>query len=237
MHDARYLHIPVVDIEDRVVGLVGVMDVITSLMTGGGSEIFWSTGMDDDMSDTTSVASSRFVKDIEIRPPQPVADNTSRFGVDSRAGFSDFEQEMFIYKITDQSGNNYRVRTSAAVFDTFRVDVSKKLKATPQQVTLQYQDDEGDAIMIESNESLIEAVEFARVKGMTTLRLLAEIASSSVSGGVAKISGNTKEVAAKTSFDSLYLYAGAGIAVFSLLVGAFFATKNRSSSASPTGEN
>lgn len=44
-------------------------------------------------------------------------------------------------------------------------------------MSLQYQDEDGDAILIESDEALVEAVEYARTNGLQALKLSTSTAS------------------------------------------------------------
>ena len=59
MHDGRFLHLPVVEANGDMVGIVDVMDIVNSLMTGEAGRLFWeqAASYDDDCSETSSLHS------------------------------------------------------------------------------------------------------------------------------------------------------------------------------------
>jgi CBS domain-containing protein len=59
MHNNKYLHLPVVEEDGTVLGLVDVVEIMTSVGGSGGWRSFFSNTMQDDQSDTGSVRSRR----------------------------------------------------------------------------------------------------------------------------------------------------------------------------------
>jgi CBS domain-containing protein len=220
MHENKYLHIPVLGFDGAVAGVVDVMDIINNLMSGDSAEAFWSTAVDDDVSDTQSQMSH---VTVNTKPPTPrLHINTKSVSGESQLTFS--EGEMFVYKVTDASGNNYRVRASAENFKTFCDEVCKKINADPASVVLKYTDEDGDVILIESTESLAEAVDSARAKGV--LKLLA-----SAKGGKSLATATIKPAAVampvvvgeKKPVDQSMVFLAGGLGVVALLAAVGFA--------------
>ena len=58
MHEKRYLHLPVVESDGTVAGMIDVMDVICSLMNGDMAELFWGSDENDKDDETLSQTSS-----------------------------------------------------------------------------------------------------------------------------------------------------------------------------------
>jgi hypothetical protein len=85
----------------------------------------------------------------------------------------------FAFKVTDKEGNTHRIRSSADSLFLLKMAVGEKLNVLSSSLIVRYLDDEKDAVIISSDSSLRDAVEYARSAGMPALRLTITVAPSS----------------------------------------------------------
>jgi signal-transduction protein with cAMP-binding, CBS, and nucleotidyltransferase domain len=231
MHENKYLNIPVLGFDGAIAGVVDVMDIVNNLMSGSSAEAFWSTACDDDVSDTVSQF-SHVTANTKLSPSPRAPGNTKSVSGESALTFS--EGDMFVYKVTDAAGDNYRVRASAENFKTFCDEVCKKISADPANVVLKYTDDDGDVILIESTESLAEAVDNARTTGKVVLKLLASAKGGKSLAAATLAPTETKQDSVDkkpANQNMVFLAAGLGTVALLAAVGiAVMSSKSASSS-------
>ncbi|KAJ8598353.1 hypothetical protein CTAYLR_003014 [Chrysophaeum taylorii] len=150
MHDRRYLHLPVVDDDHQVLGVVDVMELVYATMGADDGHDGWSTLLaaaadDDQRSEISSVR-----------------------GDEALAPFD----SIFTYKITDDAGHLHRVQASDEHFDELREAIKIRLDCD-SDLEITYQDDDGDALILRDDTSLVDAVSHARSSGLGFLKLLA----------------------------------------------------------------
>jgi CBS domain-containing protein len=255
MHDHKYLHLPVRDDDGEVLGLVDVMELLCS--TAGG-EKGWrdffncamdSKGGDDDKSDVSSIRSSvRDRRDTVAESPEPlkakyIADDSSDvFSVGDNfklndVSYSDTNAE-FTYKVTDHEGNTHRIKTSCVSVEVFKVAIAEKMNVPKDGILIKYVDDEKDEILITTDGSLKDAVEFARSNGLTLLKLttakapvkavtFGAVASAATSLliGSSDASGNKEHGMSKMK-KNVIIGGGIAAAIGVLAIG-FFATRKK----------
>jgi CBS domain-containing protein len=216
MHDHKYLHLPVRDDDGSVVGLVDVMELLCNTAGGDGEggtgwrDFFRGAmdarGDDDTASEASSIrsAGSRRTSQ-EKRKPKGYQDddNSDIYPVDMRSamsfdarGFetgSMYQQKSshFIFKVTDSEGHVHRIKSSSESMEALKIAVGDKLKVHPDRIVLKYLDDESDEVILSTDSSLKEAVEFARGASMTALKLTAY--EVSVENGATPITPNGKQ--------------------------------------------
>jgi signal-transduction protein with cAMP-binding, CBS, and nucleotidyltransferase domain len=78
MHDHKYLHLPVVEDDGAVLGLVDVIEIMCSAGGSGGWRAFFGNSMGDDDSDTSSLKSGRSARRSTMKPQRTVPNSTSK---------------------------------------------------------------------------------------------------------------------------------------------------------------
>ena len=106
------------------------------------------------------------------------------------------QQSSFVFKVTCGEGHVHRIKSAVDALMPLTLQVAEKLQlfsagagaaGTPDlnkglaaAVSLFYRDDDDDEIMIGSDSSLVEAVDFARSAGLKTLKLRAVVDSKAL---------------------------------------------------------
>lgn len=202
MHDNKYLHLPVVEADGSVVGIVDVMELVYETMGGGNdggdgwSTLLQAAAADEDRSDTLSVNSLARDQRGEFRALSPF-------------------ESLFTYKITQETtGHVHRVQASDEHFDLLLGAVKTKLG--DGDFALTYQDEDGDAIVLTDDQSLAEAVAQARSCGQNALKITCAVVnetSPSTNGAAPPTSPSTNS----TLIVSLTLTALVAVVVISSL--------------------
>jgi len=218
MHDHKFLHLPVREEDGTVLGLVDVMELVCNTAGGNGKgwRDFFSGAMsaknDRDVSDTSSQRSNgssvkRSVAGTKSRAPiraayydddksdvfsvgisRPLGGSPSRFGgYDAEPKYHD----EFIYKVTDAAGNTHRIKASAESVESLKAAVADKLGVSTDGLTIKYVDDDKDEVVISTDASVKEAVEFARSSALTALKLTATVPSALALGASSLLKGFT----------------------------------------------
>ena len=74
-------------------------------------------------------------------------------------------------QVVDKDGNTHRIRSSADSLFLLKMAVGEKLNVLSSSLIIRYVDEEKDEVIISSDSSLRDAVEYARTAGMQALRL------------------------------------------------------------------
>lgn len=245
MHDNRFLTLPCCDDDGAVVGLVDVMDVAYAI--GGAEQwraLFDAALEMDDVSDMISVtksttpskmcASSSQAK-IHAFPPLPsnipstlefehgdndeFDENTLNdtiLRMETGSLFSD--GNVFVFKIVDNEGHTHRVRSEPKLFN-LRNAIADKLNRGKQGkgYRFKYMDEEGDAVLVTSDDDLVDAVTIARAANASGSKLVIKLLVEE---------GKSSELA--TGFESPLMMTGIGITIAAVAAVAVVLMKPRS---------
>ncbi|GMH75758.1 hypothetical protein TrLO_g2657, partial [Triparma laevis f. longispina] len=208
MHDNKFLNLPVVEEDGTVVGLVDVMDLISSV--GGAAEwrSIFSSAMeaDDDESETRSihsmgstVRSSHRPPPSQIHLPKHMSSRMSNYDrLPSSPGASEIShmaraaEAEFVFKIVDGEGNTHRIKSKSDDIGSLLKSVAVKMGGCVDaaDLKLKFTDDEGDVVLISDGEGLKEAVELARNAGSAALKLSVEGGRGGSGGGAGGLAGD-----------------------------------------------
>ncbi|CAM9852718.1 unnamed protein product, partial [Ectocarpus fasciculatus] len=178
MHDQKYLHLPVRDDDGTVLGVVDVMELVTSTAGGesGGKgwRDFFHGGMQvDGASDDSSVKSS--IKRPEREGKKHNGDDHSEILSNAVSGMDYMGRHIpaeFAFKITDKEGHNHRIKSPVNALDVLLSQISDVLKISADVIVLKYLDDDKDEIVISSDASLKDAVETSVGSGLSAVKLI-----------------------------------------------------------------
>ena len=150
----------------------------------------------DDLSETASTISAVSDRLLKTNKPAPIRakylteassdvfslslDNKPNPAANAQFKYSSYESAEdaaatrpaeFDFKVTDCSGLLHKIRCSSSSLNTLRGVVASKLAVAAEQLLLKYIDEEGDDVLIGSDSSLVDAVDFARHSGATSLKV------------------------------------------------------------------
>jgi len=203
MHDNRFLTLPVCEEDGSVTGIVDVMDLIHAC---GGADHWRSIfevalQVDDTTMATESVVTPikselptiRVAKDTPMVSSQAIPANIPST-LEFQKGNLDFDETTLkldsasaeggytgyaTFKVQDPDGHTHRIRSSTRIA-ALRKSLAAKLKGRAyceKNLSLKYFDEEGDAILISTDEDLVEAVNLARTTSRESkfiVKLIAE---------------------------------------------------------------
>ena len=203
MHDQKFLHLPVRDESTGlVIGLVDVMELVCSTAGGEGGKgwrDFFSGAMaaggEGSQSGSESGQSevSRRLGTSSKLVKQEYEDTSDIYPLESnkqvqRSGYAhNFETGSvsyaaeFSFKVTDSAGNVHRLKSSADSLHQLKIAVAGKLNVLSSALVLRYIDDDKDDVVLSSDGSLKDAVDFAKQAGMSALKLTAAVSTLMVS--------------------------------------------------------
>jgi signal-transduction protein with cAMP-binding, CBS, and nucleotidyltransferase domain len=211
MHDNKFLTLPVCEDDGSVVGLVDVMDVIHACGDADHWRSLFEAAMEaEDGSDMQSAATPGLKKSravmtagkgarsldphldipgnipstLEFQPgaedfDDPTLNDTLRFD-----GASLLPDDIVVFKIVDHQGHTHRLRSEARIANLRNAFADKTNMAgtDAKSIRFKFVDEEGDAILVSSDEDLLEAIHLARnatPNGNLVVKLLAEPARAS----------------------------------------------------------
>ena len=168
------------------------------------------TGNDRDVSDTSSQRSVESARRSVVAKKQPLRaayahyddDKSDVFSVGvsrqhggSPSRFGGFDTEIkfhdeFVYKVTDSTGNTHRIKASAESIEHLSIAVAEKIGApSTDGLIIKYVDDDKDEVVISTDASVKEAVEFARSSGLSALKITATFPSGLAFGASSLLKG------------------------------------------------
>jgi len=190
MHDNKFLSLPVCEEDGSVVGFVDVMDLIhacggaehwrsifeAALQIDDGSSAYESTATPPIKNELTTIKISKNAPMVSSPPKIPPNipstlefhkgsndfDETTlndTFRMDTGSFLSDVNAVTF--KIVDPDGHTHRIRSDLKI-RSLREILDEKLKGRAKNLTLKFFDEEGDAILISTDDDLVEAVNLAK---------------------------------------------------------------------------
>eukprot|EP00299_Pterocystis_sp_00344_P008965 c3616_g1_i1.p1 GENE.c3616_g1_i1~~c3616_g1_i1.p1 ORF type:complete len:351 (+),score=85.95 c3616_g1_i1:672-1724(+) len=167
MHQKRFLHLPVVDAREQVLGLVDVLQLTLNVVDPEGeseSQSAWPSMFqlaipDDDVlstGDQSEIGESASVVASTLLGPVP-------------------DQSVFQFKIrSPDEHTTYRITSAVDSISALHEAIASKMKIPTSDLSkyiLTYTDDEADTIAIDDDSDLKTAVEFARSNEWACLAL------------------------------------------------------------------
>mmetsp|Transcript_2111 Transcript_2111/g.4695 ORF Transcript_2111/g.4695 Transcript_2111/m.4695 type:complete len:2680 (-) Transcript_2111:336-8375(-) len=196
MHDNKFLTLPVCEDDGRVVGLVDVMDCVYASGGAEGWKSLFDSALDQD--DQTSVFSAE--EDASQKRPVVMVTshpNNIPLHVEVGNGAGDNEsmgeslthanptmsapgspvprkkslEGLVAYKIVDSAGHTYVIRAERTIESITNALEGKVSNLDPSATIFKYFDDEGDEILIKSDECVEEAVRTSTQAGNKSVKL------------------------------------------------------------------
>lgn len=192
MHDNRFLTLPVCEENGRVVGLVDVMDCVYASGGAEGWKSLFSSALDED--DVSSVFSAD--DDAIKRPVVMVTSHPNNIplhvnvGEETGENFSVGESltqgnlastmgsptkssrvDLVVYKIVDSDGNTYVIRAGKTIQSIIKALEGKVSDFEPSTTIFKYEDEDGDEILVKSDECVEEAVSASSTSGNKNVKL------------------------------------------------------------------
>ena len=195
MHDNKFLTLPVCEDDGRVVGLVDVMDCVYASGGADGWKSLFDSALDKD--DISSVYSA---EESQKRPPVMVTSHPNNIPLHVNVGdglsgdqcsigesltlhnptiacespkpnrLAAFE-ELVAYKVVDGAGQTYVIR-AAKTLDSILQALEGKVHSLDSCTTVfKYVDDEGDEVLIKSDDCVEEAVRSSVQSGNKNVKL------------------------------------------------------------------
>jgi CBS domain-containing protein len=208
MHDNRYLHLPVVDENGQMAGLVDVLQVSFAMLNQMSSiqgdsstpegqgpvwNRFWESTFARD--DTGSEISASDVRSGFVPPPSEtgyasgsVMSSTTRLGSPVAAlGAVDEVGSEFTFKFQESSGQVHRFASSSRSFAELYSKIVEKIGGLEpgSDIMLSYCDEEGDQVLLLKDEDIVEAVQMAHRNQWALIRLSLTVSSKNQKNGTA----------------------------------------------------
>lgn len=194
MHSSSQLFLPVVTKNNEIFGMADVLCLTYSQFGGESSDdiksgdwkSFWRTALslqDAQDDETTSIGtiedferSYRASNDIEVGESASVVSGAQTATTLSAFGGSG----KFLFKVKDRQGHIHRIRSRYDKLQHLVKEVRSKMSLSPNaHVRLKYEDDDGDVIVITTDESLMEAITMAKNAGWKRLVLIVDVLKDS----------------------------------------------------------
>ena len=219
MHDNRFLTLPVCEDDGRVVGLVDVMDCVYASGGSQGWKSLFNSALDQDddssrisAEDSVSLVLPRVMVTahpnniplhVEVGKNASGDDVTSvgesltqanptmsAPGSPEPSRKSSTRECQVAYKVVDQSGHTYIIRAEKTIVSISNALKGKISSLDPNATLFKYIDEEGDEILIKSDECLEEAVKSSLHAGNKSVKLsMISIAKSNANGAIIAASG------------------------------------------------
>ena len=193
MHDNRFLTLPVCEENGQVVGLVDVMDCVYASGGAEGWKSLFSSALDED--DVSSVFSAD-ADDTGKRPLVMVRSHPNNIpshvnvGEETGENFSVGESltqgnlastmgsptkssrlDLVAYKIVDSDGNTYVIRAGKTIQSIVKALEGKVSDFEPSTTIFKYEDEDGDEILVKSDECVEEAARASSTAGNKNVKL------------------------------------------------------------------
>ncbi|EJK66050.1 hypothetical protein THAOC_13058, partial [Thalassiosira oceanica] len=193
MHDNRFLTLPVCEENGQVVGLVDVMDCVYASGGAEGWKSLFSSALDED--DVSSVFSADD-DDTRKRPVVMVRSHPNNIpshvnvGEETGENFSVGESltqgnlastmgspkssrlDLVAYKIVDSDGNTYVIRAGKTIQSIIKALEGKVSDFEPSTTIFKYEDEDGDEILVKSDECVEEAARASSTAGNKNVKLM-----------------------------------------------------------------
>jgi len=175
MHDGKFLHIPVLDGDGRVVACLDVLQLThaaISMFEGG-------PGTANDVANT--MMQKFWNSALALEPPDEDFDSHSELSLVTPSEAGDGRSSMyppavgnsFVFKLRDQNGRMHRFTCGYESLDELISSVMQRLGIGGEKSTVQllYEDDEGDKVLLTTDSDLAGAVLNAKSNRLKALKL------------------------------------------------------------------
>ncbi|CAD5193457.1 unnamed protein product [Musa acuminata subsp. malaccensis] len=177
MHDGKFLHLPVLDRETdgHIVACLDVLQLThaaISMVEGGA----------DTVNDMASTMMQKFWDSaLALEPADEEFDThselsalmTSEYAETGKYMYPPLVGNSFVFKFKDRKGRVHRFNCGTEVLDELEVAVRQRmgLASDCDKLQLLYEDDEGDRVLLITDNDVVGAVNHARSAGWKVLRL------------------------------------------------------------------
>jgi CBS domain-containing protein len=191
MHDNKFLTLPVCEEDGSVVGLVDVLDCVHASGGADGWRSLFDTALDqDDVSSVCSDNASQSRPVVMVAPPNNIplhvevggdAGDAMSVGESltaahipgtprsSRKLFS--SGDLIAYKVVDGAGHTYVIRAQRTIESITKALEGKVANLDPATTVFKYFDEDGDEILIKSDDCVDEAVSASLQAGNKSVKL------------------------------------------------------------------
>ena len=233
MHDNHFLTLPVCEDDGTIVGVVNVMDVINGCGGAEGWRAVFDSALEiaDDNSANPSGSYSASNQSprlliplkeqaITVSKNSPFVTPRGPNNIPTTLEFNEannFDEGSFndtfltdmhavTFKIVDMTGHTHRVKSDTKIMSLQKAFAKKIGSTNHESLRFKFVDDEGDAILVTTDDDLLEAVKLSRAS------------SGSSRGESAVVKLTATEITASTGLDPMLLVVGAvaGVAVAGL---------------------
>uniref|UniRef100_A0A453HLU7 CBS domain-containing protein n=1 Tax=Aegilops tauschii subsp. strangulata TaxID=200361 RepID=A0A453HLU7_AEGTS len=183
MHDGKFLHIPVVDGDGRVVACLDVLQLTQAAisMAEGGS------GAANDVANT--MMQKFWDSALALEPPDEEFDSQSEISLVMPSEVGDGRSSIypavvgnsFAFKLQVKKGRMHRFTCGSESLDELMSSITQRLGTGGEKgpIQLLYDDDEGDRVLLTTDSDLAGAVLNAKSSGLKVLRLHIDNSDSS----------------------------------------------------------
>ncbi|XP_052189208.1 CBS domain-containing protein CBSCBSPB3 [Diospyros lotus] len=213
MHDGKFLHLPVLDKDGYVTACVDVLQLthaaISLVESGSGA-----------VNDVANTMMQKFWDSALALEPPDDSDNQSEMSMSAFNTTEGTEHgkftypslglgNMFSFKFEDSKGRVHRLNFGTENLSELVSAVMQRIGATSDRDCphLLYEDDEGDKVLLTTDDDLVGAVSHARSIGLKVLRLHLDFSDSSQEKMIAETT--TTMTAQKTGWLRSGILAGA----------------------------
>ncbi|KAE9602751.1 hypothetical protein Lal_00049698 [Lupinus albus] len=182
MHDGKYLHLPVVDRDGYVAACVDVLQITHAAI----SLVESSSGSVDDVANT--IMQRFWDSALALEPPEDSDTHSEVSGLMTSDGADTVKStyqsasfgNSFAFKFEDLNGRVHRFNCGVEHLHELVSAVMQRLDINEgERPVILYEDDEGDKIIIATDNDLAAAVSFARSAGPKALKLYLDFGDSS----------------------------------------------------------
>ncbi|CAL9766551.1 unnamed protein product [Musa acuminata subsp. burmannicoides] len=175
MHDGKFLHLPVLDRDGHIVACLDVLQLThaaISMVEGGA----------DTVNDMASTMMQKFWDSaLALEPADEEFDThselsalmTSEYAETGKYMYPPLVGNSFVFKFKDRTGRVHRFNCGTEVLDELESAVRQRmgLSSDCDKLQLLYEDDEGDRVLLITDNDVVGAVNHARSAGWKVLRL------------------------------------------------------------------
>ncbi|KAJ1405017.1 PB1 domain [Sesbania bispinosa] len=181
MHDGKFLHLPVVDKDGYVAACMDVLQITHAAI----SLVESSSGAANDVANT--IMQRFWDSAFALEPPEDsdthseVSGLLTSDGADTtKSGFQSMGfGNSFAFKIEDLNGRVHRFHCGTEHLDEVVSAIMQRVDVNDgERPTILYEDDEGDKIVLATDNDLVTAVSYARSAGLKALKLHLEFGNS-----------------------------------------------------------
>ncbi|KAK7410927.1 hypothetical protein VNO78_02160 [Psophocarpus tetragonolobus] len=182
MHNGKFLHLPVMDRDGNVIACLDVLQITHAAI----SLVESSPGTSNDA--TNTVMQKFWDSAFALEPPEDFDTHSEASGLLTLDGADTTKStyqsvgfgNSFAFKFEDHNGHVHRFYCGAEHQDELISAVMQRIGDVKdgERPTMKYKDDDGDKIIIATDNDLVAAVSYARSSGLKALKLDLEFANS-----------------------------------------------------------